>query len=46
MVGASGANAMVGEFLKSRRGQLSRERVYPEERDVSDEEAKVGGLFS
>ncbi len=39
---ASGANAMTGALLKSRRGRLARERVYPEERDVSQEDAKVG----
>ena len=39
---ASGANAMVGELLDSRRGNLARERVYPEERDVSEEDVRVG----
>ena len=39
---ASGAGAQVGEFLDFRRGKLTRERVYPEERDVSQEEPKVG----
>jgi len=39
---ASGANAMAGALLRSRRGRLARERVYPEERDVSGEEARVG----
>ena len=42
VVGASGANAMVGELLSARRGKLSKERVYPEERDVSEEELRVG----
>jgi heterodisulfide reductase subunit A len=42
VMSASGANAQVGALLKSRRGKLDRERVYPEERDVSDEEIKVG----
>ena len=42
VLGASGANALVGELLKARRGKLSKERVYPEERDVSDEELRVG----
>ncbi|MFH1296726.1 MAG: FAD-dependent oxidoreductase, partial [Bacteroidota bacterium] len=42
VVAASGANALTGELLKSRRGKLSRERVYPVERDVSEEEVKVG----
>ncbi len=42
VIGASGANAVVGELLHSRRGKLSKERIYPEERDVSDEELRVG----
>jgi heterodisulfide reductase subunit A len=42
VMGASGTNALVGALLKSRRGKLDTERVYPEERDVSDEEVKVG----
>ncbi len=42
VVSASGANALAGALLKSRRGQLDEERVYPEERDVSEEEVKVG----
>jgi heterodisulfide reductase subunit A2 len=40
--GASGAGAQIGELLNGRRGKLSRERVYPKERDVADEEPKVG----
>jgi heterodisulfide reductase subunit A len=39
---ASGANALTGALLRSRRGKLARERVYPAERDVSEEEVKVG----
>ena len=39
---ASGASSLVGEALNSRRGKLARERVYPPERDVSEEETKVG----
>ncbi len=39
---ASGASAQVGEMLDYRRGKLARDRVYPEERDVTDEDAKVG----
>ncbi len=39
---ASGAGSQVGEFLNYRRGNLSRERVYPEERDVSEEEPRIG----
>ncbi|MBI4946110.1 MAG: CoB--CoM heterodisulfide reductase iron-sulfur subunit A family protein [Bacteroidetes bacterium] len=42
VVGASGANALVGELLRTRRGKLSKERIYPEERDVSEEEIRVG----
>ena len=42
VVTASGANALTGALLKSRRGRLSRERVYPRERDVTNEEIKVG----
>ena len=42
VVGASGAGAQCGEMLAKRRGQLAIERVYPEERDVSEEETKVG----
>jgi heterodisulfide reductase subunit A len=39
---ASGAGSQIGEMLDYRRGRLARERVYPEERDVSAEEAKIG----
>ena len=39
---ASGASAQCGEFLDYRRGKLSTERIYPEEKDVADEEARVG----
>ncbi len=39
---ASGAGALVGELLNYRRGKLARERVYPEERDVSKEEVRTG----
>ncbi|MHB1121205.1 MAG: FAD-dependent oxidoreductase [Ramlibacter sp.] len=39
---ASAAGALAGQFLKARRGRLSTERVYPIERDVSGEEAKIG----
>ncbi len=42
VVAASGANALTGELLRSRRGNLSKERVYPAERDVSEEEVRVG----
>jgi heterodisulfide reductase subunit A len=39
---ASGAGSQCGEFLDYRRGKLSRERIYPSERDVSGEQARVG----
>jgi len=39
---ASGAVAQCGELLDFRRGKLTRERVYPPEKDVSQEEPKVG----
>jgi heterodisulfide reductase subunit A len=42
VMSASGANALAGALLASRRGKLDTERVYPEERDVSEEEARVG----
>jgi heterodisulfide reductase subunit A len=39
---ASAAGSQCGELLDYRRGNLSRERIYPEERDVSAEEPRVG----
>jgi heterodisulfide reductase subunit A len=42
VVTASGANALTGQLLGYRRGKLTRERVYPEERDCSKEDARVG----
>ncbi|MEW6366109.1 MAG: CoB--CoM heterodisulfide reductase iron-sulfur subunit A family protein [Acidobacteriota bacterium] len=42
VVTASGAGSQCGELLASRRGKLAKDRVYPAERDVSEEEAKVG----
>ena len=39
---ASGAGAQIGELLDYRRGKLTKERIYPEERDVSQEEPKIG----
>ncbi|MHC4769478.1 MAG: CoB--CoM heterodisulfide reductase iron-sulfur subunit A family protein, partial [Planctomycetota bacterium] len=42
VMSASGANAMAGALLTSRRGKLDKERVYPEERDVAEEDVKVG----
>jgi heterodisulfide reductase subunit A len=42
VLSASGAGSLCGEILSYRRGNLSKERVYPEERDVSGEEPKIG----
>ena len=39
---ASGAGTQCGELLDYRRGKLSKERVYPDEEDVSQEEPKIG----
>jgi len=39
---ASGASSQIGEFLDYRRGNLTKERIYPEERDVSQEEPRIG----
>jgi len=39
---ASGASALCDQLLSYRRGKLSRTRKYPEERDVSGEEPRVG----
>ena len=39
---ASGAGSQIGELLDYRRGNLAKERIYPPERDVSQEEPKVG----
>ena len=39
---ASGAGSQIGELLDYRRGNLTRERIYPPERDVSQEEPKIG----
>ena len=39
---ASGAGSQCGELLDYRRGKLSTERIYPEERDVTQEEPKIG----
>jgi heterodisulfide reductase subunit A len=40
--GASGAGSQIGELLDYRRGNLSKERIYPPEQDLSQEEPKVG----
>jgi heterodisulfide reductase subunit A2 len=42
VVTASAAGALSARLLRSRRGKLAKERVYPQEKDVSNEEAKVG----
>ena len=42
VVSASGAAALCGQLLARQRGKLSRERQYPPERDVSEEDTKVG----
>lgn len=42
VVTASGAGSQCGELLSYRRGRLSKERIYPQERDVSKEEPRVG----
>ncbi|MHC4577600.1 MAG: FAD-dependent oxidoreductase [Planctomycetota bacterium] len=39
---ASGAASQAGELLSYRRGKMAKERVYPPERDVSEEEVRVG----
>ncbi|MDR2018613.1 MAG: FAD-dependent oxidoreductase [Syntrophobacterales bacterium] len=39
---ASGAGSQIGELLDYRRGALTKERIYPEERDVSQEEPRIG----
>ena len=39
---ASGAGVQCGELLDYRRGNLAKERIYPPERDVSEENPRVG----
>ena len=39
---ASGAGTQCGELLDYRRGKLAVERIYPPERDVSQEEPRIG----
>ncbi len=39
---ASGAGSQCGELLDYRRGKLTTERSYPQEKDVYQEEPKVG----
>jgi heterodisulfide reductase subunit A len=40
--GASGAGSQCGKLLSYRRGKLTKERIYPPERDVSEEEPRIG----
>ena len=42
VLSASGAASLCGEFLEYQRGELAEDRVYPQERDISSEEPKVG----
>jgi len=42
VITASGASSQCGEFLDYRRKKLTKERIYPPERDVSEEEPRVG----
>lgn len=39
---ANGASSQCGQFLDYRRGKLTAERVFPPERDVSQEDLRVG----
>jgi heterodisulfide reductase subunit A len=39
---ASGAGSQCGELISYRRGKLTKARVYPPERDVSEEEPRIG----
>ena len=39
---ASGAVSQAGELLKFRKGKLATPRVYPDEKDLKEEEPKVG----
>ncbi len=39
---ASAAGAQCGELLDYRRGKLTKDRLYPPEKDVSQEEPRVG----
>jgi heterodisulfide reductase subunit A len=39
---ASAAGSQAGQLLDYRRGKLAKERVYPPERDVSQEEPRIG----
>jgi heterodisulfide reductase subunit A len=39
---ASGAGSQCGKLLDYRRGKLTKERIYPPEQDVSEEEPRIG----
>ncbi len=39
---ASGAGSRCGQLLDFRRGKLTKERIYPPERDASKDEPKIG----
>jgi heterodisulfide reductase subunit A len=39
---ASGAGSQCGESLDYRRGKLTKERIYPVEKDASEEEPRIG----
>lgn len=39
---ASGASSQIGELLDYRRGNLAKERIYPEERNVANETPRIG----
>jgi heterodisulfide reductase subunit A2 len=39
---ASAAGSSTGELLSYRKGKLSRERIYPDERNVAEEAPKIG----
>ncbi len=42
IVTASGTNALCNQLLSYRRGEMATQREYPEERDASGEEPRVG----
>jgi len=42
VTGASSTAALAGELLAGARGTMVREQIYPEERDVLDEEVRIG----
>ena len=42
VTGASSTAALAGGLLADARGTMVREQVYPEERDVMDEEPRIG----